>query len=90
MTRCILTLRVMETQRQLQSECKHPDRELLGWDHDLAFGRCGACGQVFLNQRGAIWTIRPAVRRADAGAVANDDDERALAANDDGAAAPKR
>jgi hypothetical protein len=74
-TRCILTLRVMETTREQKTVCTHSDRELLGWDRNLAFGRCRVCGQILLKQNGAVWAIRPAGDRA-----ANDDDRRASAA----------
>jgi hypothetical protein len=69
----------METMKEQKTACPHPDRELLGWDRNLAFGRCRACGQILLKQDGAVWTVRA----AETSAPANDDDRRVSAANDD-------
>jgi hypothetical protein len=68
----------MATQSQ-QTACTHRDRELLGWDHDLAFGRCTACGAILLKQQGELWAVTARPQRD----AANDDADRAVAANDD-------
>jgi hypothetical protein len=77
MTRCVLTLRVIMNQPLQQKTCTHPERELIGWDHDLAFGRCKVCGQVLVRQRDMLWAIRPTDLESDPGASgrrsANDD-----------------
>ena len=76
----------MENMTELRKACSHPARELLGWDHDLSFGRCRACGQILVKQDGVVWAIRPAepsIPETARAAAANDDDSRVDAANDD-------
>ncbi len=47
-----------------RSNCRHEAWAFVGVDGRASFYRCTACGEVFVQQGGSTWHIRPGTRSA--------------------------